>query len=143
MDIRNLTRWWFAPRRRIAQLRIDLRKVREYNLLLATENHKLETEMNIEIDDHKIALLVNAITAELKPFTKTQSLRARVSGIVLEHLKPKAGTSCGRSANSAMARFEDSMAEVDQWLYDEMEKWHRDKCQDVYSELASKETPHE
>ena len=47
--------------------------------------------MNIEIDDHKIALLVNAITAELKPFTKwhpkssaAQSLRARVSGIVLD-----------------------------------------------------------
>tara|TARA_R110000851_G_scaffold176920_1_gene323683 strand:- start:2168 stop:2569 length:402 start_codon:yes stop_codon:yes gene_type:complete len=56
--------------------------------IYGTDNHKLETEMNIEIDDHKIALLVNAITAELKPFTKTQSLRARVSGIVLEHLKP-------------------------------------------------------
>ena len=68
--------------------------------IYGTDNHKLETEMNIEIDDHKIALLVNAITAELKPFTKTQSLRARVSGIVLEHLKPKAGTSCGRSANN-------------------------------------------
>ena len=53
-----------------------------------------------ETDDHKIALLVNAITEELKPFTKTQSLRARVSRIVLEHLKPKAGTSCGRSANN-------------------------------------------
>ena len=88
--------------------------------IYGTDNHKLETEMNIEIDDHKIALLVNAITAELKPFTKTQSLRARVSGIVLEHLKPKAGTSCGRSANSAMARFED---------------W------EVYNELASWETP--
>ena len=101
--------------------------MRNARVAVEPHNHKLETEMNIEIDDHKIALLVNAITAELKPFTKwhpkssaAQSLRARVSGIVLEHLKPKAGTSCGRSANSAMARFED---------------W------EVYNELASWETP--
>ena len=40
--IRNLVQWLVAPRRRIKQLRIDLRKVREYNLALAMENHNRE-----------------------------------------------------------------------------------------------------
>ena len=59
-----------------------------------------------ETDDHKIALLVNAITEELKPFTKTQSLRARVSRIVLEHLKPKAGTSCGNLNQNKLKKYD-------------------------------------
>ena len=102
--------------------------------------------MNIEIDDHKIALLVNAITAELKPFTKTQSLRARVSGIVLEHLKPKEvkvpKEEVSEEHKAPMPRFEDPLSgEVAKRLCDKIEKWHRDKCQEVYNELASWETP--
>jgi len=43
--IRHLVQWLVAPRRRIKQLRIDLRKVREYNLALAMENHNREVEL--------------------------------------------------------------------------------------------------
>ncbi len=40
----RLVRWWGGPRRRIRELRIDLRKVRKYNIALANENHRLLTE---------------------------------------------------------------------------------------------------
>ena len=44
--MKHFLQWWFAPRKRIAQLKIDLRKIREYNLGLGMENHRLQTDLD-------------------------------------------------------------------------------------------------
>ena len=42
----SLVQWFFAPRRRIRELRIDLAAVRKYNAGLANENYQLRTELD-------------------------------------------------------------------------------------------------
>ena len=42
----HLVRWWFGPRRRIKELRVDLAAVMRYNIGLANENYRLRTELN-------------------------------------------------------------------------------------------------
>jgi len=54
-----------------------------------TNKHRLPTTTkSVKLNDHQIACMVNELTEIAKDYGKFQSIRARISKVVIKHLKP-------------------------------------------------------